>query len=88
MDTTKTMRHPPGRNHVKEFGATHQCDIEGRAARDACASTRVPAGPETVAHERIALRAYELFLARGGGEGRDLEDWLGAEAELCAKTGG
>jgi len=32
--------------------------------------------------EAIALRAYELFLARGGQDGRDLEDWLQAEREL------
>ena len=32
--------------------------------------------------ERIAARAYELFQARGREDGRDLEDWLQAEAEL------
>ena len=32
--------------------------------------------------ERIALRAYERFLARGGEHGHDVEDWLAAEAEL------
>jgi hypothetical protein len=32
--------------------------------------------------EAIALRAYELFLARGSQHGRDLEDWLQAEREL------
>lgn len=28
------------------------------------------------------MRAYELYLARGGGEGLELEDWLSAEREL------
>lgn len=32
--------------------------------------------------ERLASRAYELYLARGGGEGRDVDDWLEAEREL------
>ena len=32
--------------------------------------------------EAIALRAYELFLTRGGQHGSDLEDWLQAEREL------
>lgn len=32
--------------------------------------------------ERISQRAHEMFLARGGEQGRDLEDWLQAEAEL------
>jgi hypothetical protein len=34
---------------------------------------------------RIAMRAYELFLARGGADGGDFDDWLAAEREL---TGG
>src|SRR5882672_1054578 len=33
--------------------------------------------------ERIAARAYERFLARGGEHGHDVEDWLAAEAELA-----
>jgi hypothetical protein len=32
--------------------------------------------------DAIANRAYELFLARGGGHGHDAEDWLAAEQEL------
>ena len=32
--------------------------------------------------KRIAMRAYELYQARGGGEGLELEDWLRAEQEL------
>jgi Protein of unknown function (DUF2934) len=32
--------------------------------------------------ERIAARAYELYLARGGTDGLDMEDWLVAEREV------
>jgi hypothetical protein len=32
--------------------------------------------------ERIAARAYELYLARGGGDGQADQDWLTAEREL------
>ncbi len=32
--------------------------------------------------EAIARRAYEIYQQRGGGHGRDLEDWLRAEREL------
>jgi DUF2934 family protein len=32
--------------------------------------------------ERIATRAYELYLARGGGDGQADQDWLTAEREL------
>lgn len=35
-------------------------------------------------HDKIAERAYEFFLARGGTDGYDVEDWLCAEAELIA----
>ena len=34
--------------------------------------------------ERVALRAYELYLQRGGGDGQDMDDWLAAERELTS----
>ena len=40
----------------------------------------------TVTHadygDRVAQRAYELYLARGRADGRDFDDWLTAEREL------
>jgi hypothetical protein len=30
----------------------------------------------------VAERAYQLYLARGGEHGHDLEDWIRAEQEL------
>lgn len=32
--------------------------------------------------DAVARRAFELFLARGGVHGHDVEDWLAAEREL------
>lgn len=32
--------------------------------------------------DAIASRAYELFMARGGADGQDKEDWLHAEEQL------
>jgi hypothetical protein len=32
--------------------------------------------------EQIRMRAYELFMARGGCHGNDLADWFMAEREL------
>ena len=32
--------------------------------------------------DRVAMRAYELYQARGGTDGQALEDWLAAESEL------
>ncbi|MER3422841.1 MAG: hypothetical protein C4293_06025 [Nitrospiraceae bacterium] len=31
---------------------------------------------------RVARRAFELFERRGGGAGRDVEDWLEAERQV------
>jgi DUF2934 family protein len=31
---------------------------------------------------RVAMRAYELYMARGGADGADMEDWLIAEREF------
>jgi hypothetical protein len=39
--------------------------------------------PSETSPERIAARAYEIYLARGGGHGQDWEDWLIAERELA-----
>lgn len=54
---------------------------------EAVSMSRAPqfAGDATVAdvdRERVAQRAYELYLARGGADGQAMEDWLNAEREL------
>ena len=40
------------------------------------------AKPVAVPHQQIAERAYQLWQARGGSHGHDLEHWLEAEGEL------
>jgi hypothetical protein len=37
--------------------------------------------------EEIALRAYQIYLERGGAPGHALEDWTRAESELMEKNG-
>ena len=37
--------------------------------------------------DRIAMRAYELYLARGGSDGGDFDDWLAAEREIAGGNG-
>ncbi len=37
----------------------------------------------TTAQSEIARRAYEIYLARGATDGRDVEDWLQAESEVA-----
>lgn len=42
-----------------------------------------PAGDERQPlAERIRLRAYELYMERGGQPGLELDDWLQAEQEI------
>jgi Protein of unknown function (DUF2934) len=58
-----------------------------KAQRRAKMIERVVAGDHrVVTKDDIARRAYELFLARGQGEGRDVEDWLEAERQLEAES--
>ena len=37
-------------------------------------------------HEKIRIRAYEIYMERGGEPGHDLDDWLQAERELELKV--
>ena len=54
-------------------------------------ATSVTAAPEATAHrqvapnieEQIRLRAYHLYLQRGGHGGSPEQDWLRAQAEIC-----
>jgi hypothetical protein len=41
---------------------------------------------EPISHQQIALRAYELYLARGRSPGHEAEDWLEAERQLSQET--
>jgi hypothetical protein len=45
-------------------------------------ATRKSPGPED-----IALRAYQIYLERGGAPGNPLDDWTRAERELLATSG-
>ncbi len=42
----------------------------------------IPPAPATP--DQIAERAYQLFEARGGQHGQDVDDWLTAERELTS----
>ena len=45
---------------------------------------QTPASGPTI--DEIAERAYQIFLARGGEPGHDLDDWLQAESELLREN--
>jgi hypothetical protein len=52
--------------------------------------TPLPATPKvepkqpTITEDDVRLRAYELYLQRGGIPGDEVSDWLQAERELLA----
>jgi Protein of unknown function (DUF2934) len=45
-----------------------------------------PAQPAAITRGEIARRAYDLYLARGGEHGHEVEDWLQAERDLGARS--
>jgi hypothetical protein len=46
--------------------------------------TNKPLEPQTLVplREQIGTRAYQIWIASGGGHGRDVEHWLQAETEI------
>ncbi|HLZ93019.1 MAG TPA: DUF2934 domain-containing protein [Candidatus Acidoferrum sp.] len=46
---------------------------------------RVPSNQPT--QEEIALRAYHIYLERGGAPGNEMEDWIQAERQLLSAVG-
>ena len=46
--------------------------------------TVVTSDPQDLEHQ-IRLRAYELYEARSGEDGHEVEDWLRAEEEIAVK---
>ena len=75
----------------KKAGPTSTGDVSARSATRA-RGRRIESSPRVgearrdavliVTDEAIAVRAYQLYLARGGAHGQDVEDWLQAEAEV------
>ena len=70
-----------GRKTVKGRTTSAPKKIEKASAK---AKVEVETAEAKVAptHDEIALRAYQLYLARGSEPGHESEDWLAAEAEL------
>ncbi len=53
-------------------------ETQSTAAETAVPTTETP----NKLQEQIRHRAYELYEQRGGTDGRELDDWLQAEAEV------
>ena len=57
-------------------------DVEN-PARETMTGLRSVHGDDRDYGDRVAQRAYELYLERGAGDGRDFDDWLTAEREFA-----
>ena len=58
-----------------------------RKTKSSLPATKKPHTAKTApTHEEIALRAYEIYLERGGTHGNALEDWTRAERDLMEKS--
>jgi hypothetical protein len=53
-------------------------DVRASAIQSDAENTSPDQAPS---HEQIRLRAYEIYLERGGFPGNELDDWLQAERE-------
>ena len=66
--------------------ASKQNDSEGRKLEQPMAEAQAQGSLESTHEERIRIRAYEVYLERGGDHGQDLDDWLQAERELTNQS--
>jgi hypothetical protein len=48
---------------------------------------RAAKATQAATHDEIAVRAYEIYFARGAAPGNDLDNWLEAEQQLRGSPG-
>ena len=48
--------------------------------------SKSPSAKKLSPQQKIAQRAYEIYLERNGAPGNPLEDWVRAEREILQKT--
>ncbi len=74
---------------VKSLAGRRDAVQSTKAAATQLPHVDTPARVEMSSEEpritRIAKRAHDLYEARGGNAGRDLDDWLQAEREIDAE---
>jgi hypothetical protein len=63
-------------------GRSPKRSANGKPRKRAKTSTAKSAGTQRPSQEQIAARAYFLWEQKGRLQGRDLEDWFEAEAQL------
>lgn len=80
-DSSKPTRTPARRRSDKTAKAAPAVAPDRGGALDTAGMSLKDADDRPSPAE-VQRRAYELYVKRGGGHGRDLEDWLEAERQL------
>ena len=59
--------------------------VDAGADRSSSTAAASSIGVYDPTYDEIAEAAYQRYLQRGGGDGRDFDDWLEAERELKSR---
>ena len=78
------LRMAKGRKRTESVSVL---DTPGQTSAASATAPDEAAGSHADDRDRIAMRAYELYLARGGADGGDFDDWLAAEREVASGSG-
>jgi hypothetical protein len=66
--------------------STEHQNIETQAASAPQGEAGKTSAADSSRLDEIRIRAYEIYLERGGQSGHDLDDWIQAEQELKPKV--
>ena len=81
--SANTVPFPDRRQTIVADGADDSGLSNDTSSSDASSGdTRSVSMSSEPSEEAIRLRAYQRYLARGGQDGMDFDDWLEAEEEL------
>ncbi|SRR5579883_1796858 len=81
--TRKTTPKPENGVHADGNGASTQpvaVSPEAASSQVACKGN-----PKSNVEEQIRIRAYQLYLERGGNGGSPEQDWFRAQEEICGR---
>jgi hypothetical protein len=75
--------------HMAKSSKRSQPEIDNPLQQSASSGSEAYSSSSTGGydHDRVASRAYELYMARGGSDGNDMEDWFTAEREVSSNGG-
>jgi hypothetical protein len=90
--TASAPRRATPRRTTNKAPAAAPVDVASVTAVEPISSAADMGGVSAESHyqptyDDIAQKAYERYLRRGSGDGRDFDDWIEAERELATRNG-